>query len=320
MLNTDKKRKMQAVIALAAVAFVLCAAAIAGGAAYAKSGKARYKDERVESVSISSYEELAKIAEEISLNDNYSLCADIIIPADASLTIGSEARPFNGTFDGCGYSIIYRGDFAVRAPLFGAVSEKGTVKSLTVTGKRDLTDGNASAGLAYRNYGTIADCLINDYSVRVSGQGIVGGVVAYNYGSVKRCVAVADCVKSEDYVTLQKVTFGGVAGVNYGSIESVIGDVKLSNFAELDVADNVMGVVSNTSIGGVSGRNQGEIARAAVTLYRATGVYLCDMRESYTVCSQSREGVYNHDTVFNSLKFADDVWSLDLGMSLRGRA
>lgn len=58
---------------------------------------------------------------------NYRLTCDI----NASVTIGTDSRPFTGIFDGCGYSIT------CTKPIFTVIGKTGVLENLRITAVSD---------------------------------------------------------------------------------------------------------------------------------------------------------------------------------------
>jgi hypothetical protein len=191
-----------------------------------------------------------------------------------------DNKPFTGVFDGNGHTIsnfnynstetYYIGLFVyVEGPdseikNLGLIEPNvhagtGSVVGSLVGNLRDGTisncytiDGSITGyyigGLAGVNYsGSLLNCY---FTGDVSGDGGVGGLVAYNSGSVSKCYSIGDV--SGDY------DVGGLVGINAGgsisncySTASVSGDNTLGGL----VGYNHSGTITDSySTGGVSGR------------------------------------------------------------------
>ena len=166
--------------------------------------------------------------------------------------IGSDSRPYTGTFDGNGKTIsgLYinntSSDTAYQG-LFGYLGtsgdNKGTVQNLTVTGsvKSDYYVGGV---VGYNNGGTVTGCIFSG-SGSVSGSYYVGGVVGENSGSVINCYNTGSVT--------------GVTGVT-GSSDYVGGVVGSNNNASVENCYNigkVTGSADSSNVGGVVGQNNG---------------------------------------------------------------
>ncbi len=191
----------------------------------------------VRKIGISTYEELVEFAENVS-NDyqNYGkadvwLENNIMAPDNAAWTlpIGTNGKPFAGTFDGKGYIVVGL-DMALpdNGGLFGVIGEGGLVKDLVVINSSFSTKSAKSGGIAAVNYGTIDHCIsgVNvDYNLTVNlknGKKIhisdlnsmirgdcAGGIAAENYGTIIGS-------RNGSYVKGDKC--GGLVCVNYGDI------------------------------------------------------------------------------------------------------
>ena len=162
-------------------------------------------------------------------------------------SIGANARPFRGTFDGDGHTIsgirIY-GNYAM-VGLFGCV--EGEVKNLVLADAR-ISGTQQVGGIAGNNAGTILNCRVanNVYVKSIDSQcGWVGGIVGYNTGGrVSGCLSRA---------TIQKTGssgFGGIVGINNddGIIENCFvrgADIPSSPESGAIVGNSLSGTLSN---------------------------------------------------------------------------
>ena len=145
---------------------------------------------------------ISAIADLLAINDN--LDGHYVLDGDIDLTdcldggswtpIGTEDKPFTGTFDGNGYSIkgLYINSNSENQGLFGYMSgTNSAVRNLTVSGTVSVSGNNVSVGgvVGRNNGGAITNC---HNTVAVSGSKgdsiYVGGVVGYNSsGTVTNC-------------------------------------------------------------------------------------------------------------------------------------
>lgn len=144
--------------------------------------------------------------------------------------IGTNDNPFQGTFDGNNNTIsgirIYKGgnDSAdKRQALFGAVTNGGIVKRVTLTDAR-ITGYNEVGGIAGYTYScTIEDCTVAaDVCIHAvqSNTCYHGGIVGFNQaGPVRRCISRATLTVAN--LSSQK-DFGGIAGFNSNNITDCI--------------------------------------------------------------------------------------------------
>lgn len=172
-----------------------------------------------EVTAISSEEELRNI----EMTGSYKLTGDIALTSENWKALGTEDKPFAGTFDGNGYTIsgISIESELSNLGLFGIIGTGGTVKNLTVAGKIDRVSsksGGFIGGIAGKSSGTIQNCVNRVNINSITGSGIatqyVGGIV----GSVESAPAVIGCAN-----------LGSVAGKNY--VGGIAGQAKDSSIS-----------------------------------------------------------------------------------------
>ena len=140
--------------------------------------------------------------------------------------IGTDSNPFQGTFDGCNYTIsgirIYKGGAVSadgRQGLFGAVKSGGTVKRVNLYDTR-ITGKSYIAGISGENNGgTVEDCIVAaDVCIHavVTDAGYHGGITGHNSGTTttQRCLSrailtVVDATDCNNY--------GGITGYQSNS-------------------------------------------------------------------------------------------------------
>jgi len=116
---------------------------------------------------------------------HFALANNIILPLNSQdrpnfAPLFSDEKPFNGTFDGRGYTIknlyIYNTD-TYYTGLFASVGESGVVKNLKLADVR-IFGANYVGGIAGLSFGSITDCEVsgnityvpaNDYQVYIGG-------------------------------------------------------------------------------------------------------------------------------------------------------
>jgi hypothetical protein len=158
---------------------------------------------------------------------------------------------FQGDFDGKGFSIAH-----LYGGLFGVASETANITDVTVSiGQM----GQAFAGIAGTNYGTISRCSVSGTVSKGSA------LVSWNYGMITDCQSSIKMQGSWN-------TSGGIAGENRGTIFNCSFNGSLNNSyggGAGGVASFNMGkivncyssglIASDRWIGGIAGRNTGEI-------------------------------------------------------------
>lgn len=136
--------------------------------------------------------------------------------------IGTEETPFDGSYDGGGYTIS---EMTAGEPgssyqgLFGVIGVGGAVENVGLAGAR-VIGINCVGGIAGSNYGTVRNCYVtgsvegeSDAGRMVGGYSI-GGVAGYNEGEL------ADCYAACGVAGLNRA--GGVAGRNGGTVKNCV--------------------------------------------------------------------------------------------------
>ncbi len=151
--------------------------------------------------------------------------------------IGSDSRPYSGTFNGDGHTIsgLYiDNSTANNQGLFGCVYG-GTVKNLNVSGT--VSNVGAVGGIVNVNSGRVENCT---FSGSVKGSGVfVGGVVGNNGGTVENCYNTGKVTGSSDYSYI-----GGVVGYSSGGASVT----NCYNTGEVSGGEDVGGVVGYNAV------------------------------------------------------------------------
>lgn len=224
---------------------------------------------------ISNYEELEAFRDSVSEDGKtyegevVMLTADIDMYDPIGLTgnkyvwqpIGRDYRPFMGTFDGNGHkltNLYFEGTSDYRG-LFGYTGESAVIKNLTVSGS--VSTSNYVGGIVAYNNGTIENCR-NDVTVTASGD-YAGGVAGYN------CGTITDCSNTNTVSGSANSSYiGGITGFNGSnnriskcyntgdvSRSFIVGGIAGNNFGEIANCYNT-GTVNGASLtGGIAGRN-----------------------------------------------------------------
>jgi hypothetical protein len=200
------------------------------------------------------------------MRDHFQLINDIDLTGINFFFIGSELFPFSGVFDGNDYTIsnfTYDSNDRDYIGLFGCISgDNALIEDL------GLIDPNLDAGTG--KYvgslvvvvwnGTITNCYAERGSV--TGYDNVGGLVAYNRGTINNCYSTAT-VSGDSRVS-------GLVAINSGTINncystatvsgrSRIGGLVAENSGTITNCYSIATVSSGSSIGGLVGRNYGII-------------------------------------------------------------
>ena len=246
--------------------------------------------------------------------------------------IGTNANPFNGSFDGLGHTIsnlsITRNMYYVG--LFGEVGSTGIVRNTGMLGGSVHGGGYYDGILAGRNFGSISDSYTTGSLTGTSNS--IGGLVGGNNGTVSNSYSTATIGGANNT--------GGLVGINYGSISNsyatgaVAGgyDVGgLLGFNRSGTATNVYstGAVNGiANIGGLAGQNNGTVSNSyaagnahgtGATIAGLVGNNYGTVSDSYALGrvtgSSNLNGVANGGTVNNSFW---NITTSGLATSARG--
>ena len=166
--------------------------------------------------------------------------------------IGSDSRPYTGTFDGAGHTIsgLYIGSAADDQGLFGYVGTGGTVQNLSVSGS--VSGNNYVGGVVGQNRGTFENC---DFTGTVTGGWYVGGIVGYNGtgATVSNCYNTGQVNDSGNSV-------GGVVGYNDSSASVANCYYQTGKGATVGVGGTTGDNSSQTEIKSLEDFHSGEVA------------------------------------------------------------
>ena len=217
-----------------------------------------------------------KLGESVAAGTSYAgkyftLLSDIDMRGHSWSPIGTETDPFDGIFDGLGFTIenLNISD-ADTAGLFGYVT--GEVKNLTVEGS---LDGETAGGIAaVVDGGTISDCTNN----AVINGAVAGGIAgeARNASTLSRChnsaavsgsnlaggiVAFGDVNISDSYNTGKIDCTGSKTVSDYagGLIARIDGGSVVRSFNKGSVGLTGSGASAKDALGGIAGYNGGSI-------------------------------------------------------------
>lgn len=184
---------------------------------------------------------------------HFALANNIILPLNSQdrpnfTPLFSDEKPFNGTFDGRGYTIknlyIYNTD-TYYTGLFASVGENGVVKNLELADVK-IFGANYVGGIAGLSFGSIIDCEVsgnityvpaNDYQV------YIGGIAGR--GSLDKCNSAVE-IKVFGFNSTCYV--GGLAG--YSTSKSI---PDSSNTGNIIVKTTIRNSNNSTYVGGLVG-------------------------------------------------------------------
>lgn len=199
-------------------------------------------DSNTKTITIYSGEGLKVAADVVNSGDtdlNITLDNDIDLTGIDWTPIGTESRPYTGTFDGGTYTITglkidksgtdYVG-------LIGCLGSGGKVQNVTLT-NISVSGANCVGGIAGQNYGTVENCSVNG---TVTGKGFTdtGGIAGSNYGTISGCSAEGTVTGS--------VNVGGIAGGSYLGV-IIDGCHSTADVSGISSVGGVLGNLGNNS-------------------------------------------------------------------------
>lgn len=195
------------------------------GGVYAYFGEGSYKLEKIETITVTSVDDIKNYGMNIS-NNRINLANDIHI-TDESFCVGDKSREFVGTFDGCGYTVYF--DYPIgyiSTSFFSSIGEKGVVKNTKFVFADVAIAENAFSGVAKINYGTMQDCVV-EYNLQFNAKdGMFTPFVGVNCGTVKNIVVQGT------------FRYNPELDVNHLGLEPSDGDNELPNGDDSGAVDN----------------------------------------------------------------------------------
>ena len=206
---------------------------------------------------ICTLDDLKLLAENVNQGNNYynvhfRMMNDIDNAGEDYTPIGTQTNPFEGTFDGYGYTIsnFYINGYGKTYDgygVFGYIGQNGTVRSLKVNGTCVYYSEQQYIGIiAGRNHGEITMCE-STTTINVNGTqtDYIGGIAGYlgSTGTISYCTNNTDVFGG--YLFIQSRYVGGIVGYNdRGTVESCF---------------NYHQVRGQEYVGGIAGYNAGTI-------------------------------------------------------------
>jgi len=260
-------------------------------------GSGTYEDPYV----VSNAAQLAYLSDSVYAGNTYKgkyieLSCDIILndvtvdawfkTATQWYSIGGESHPFEGHFNGNGYTVsglYYGGTYYSQAGLFGYIGEGAVVENVDC--QCYITAFSDSAAICgYNAGGTIKGCSAGGYIDGYNAVGFIGGV---NEGTVTGCSSkgivrggefiggicgynfkdITEC-KNEANVISYSYECGGICSVNEGTVSdcyntgnvdanAITGGIASENFGVLTRCYNVGYIYGGSYVGSICGYNEG---------------------------------------------------------------
>lgn len=201
-------------------------------------------DSNTKTITIYSGEGLKVAADVANSGDtdlNITLDNDIDLTGIEWTPIGTESRPYTGTFDGNnktirGLEINQSGTDNVG--LIGYLGSEGKVQNV-VLANISVSGANYVGGIAGQTDGTVENCSVNG---TVTGQNQTGGIVGRNFSTISGCSA-------EGTVT-GNINVGGISGLCVPNYDTGTGSLIGSTIEGCHSTADVSGI---SSVGGVLG-------------------------------------------------------------------
>ena len=175
---------------------------------------------------------------------NCTLADNITLPAVAEdesnwTPIGTESRPYTGTFDGGTYTItgLTVNQTRENVGLIGCIGSNGTVKNVKLENVNITGDGYFVGGVAGTNYGTIENCSVD--GTLTNNRHYLGGVVGNNYGSIIGC-------SSSGTITGTSPNVGGIGGQSVGG--TIMACYSVANIKGRSSSGGVLGQTNRETV------------------------------------------------------------------------
>lgn len=179
---------------------------------------------------------------------NGKLTANINLNGKAWTAIGTSSNKFAGTLDGDEAHHYTVSGLKGSKGLFDYVDSTGKVKNLSVDAV--LTANGVVGGIVDFNDGTVENCLFSGSVTNSSSYGAAGGIVGKSEGEnsvVRNCVNTGS-IKNTTVSYGSTLSVGGIVGYTYGKVESCYSTGKV-------YADPAK--TTNKAIGGIAGAVKG---------------------------------------------------------------
>ena len=208
----------------------------------AEATEAYSYDSNTKTITIYSGEGLKVAADVVNSGDND---INIILDNDIDLSdidwtpIGTESRPYTGTFDGGTYTItgLTVNQTRENVGLIGCIGSNGTVKNVKLENVNITGDGYFVGGVAGTNYGTIENCSVD--GTLTNNRHYLGGVVGNNYGSIIGC-------SSSGTITGTSPNVGGIGGQSVGG--TIMACYSVANIKGRSSSGGVLGQTNRETV------------------------------------------------------------------------
>lgn len=208
----------------------------------AEANEAYSYDSNTKTITIYSGEGLKVAADVVNSGDtdlNIILDNDIDLSDIDWTPIGTESRPYTGTFDGGTYTItgLTVNQTRENVGLIGCIGSNGTVKNVKLENVNITGDGYFVGGVAGTNYGTIENCSVD--GTLTNNRHYLGGVVGNNYGSIIGC-------SSSGTITGTSPNVGGIGGQSVGG--TIMACYSVANIKGWSSSGGVLGQTNRETV------------------------------------------------------------------------
>lgn len=208
----------------------------------AEATEAYSYDSNTKTITIYSGEGLKVAADVVNSGDtdiNITLDNDIDLSDIDWTPIGTESRPYTGTFDGGTYTItgLTVNQTRENVGLIGCIGSNGTVKNVKLENVNITGDGYFVGGVAGTNYGTIENCSVD--GTLTNNRHYLGGVVGNNYGSIIGC-------SSSGTITGTSPNVGGIGGQSVGG--TIMACYSVANIKGRSSSGGVLGQTNRETV------------------------------------------------------------------------
>lgn len=250
---------------------------------------------------------------EIRQYREYVFTDDVTI---STTDINGTGYYFYGRLYGGGYTLtIAPGEGALTSPIFKVIDEGAEVERLNIEVAANIGQLGLSSGmavLAETNNGKIANCTLNASCVVIDAEcRESAALVVINKGDIE-CVClsvgefISDVANYDDWVT----SFGGIAAVNFGTINNILADVNFGMGAgRLPVFENGY---NNLKVGYIFGSAGSDASADNLYIFnseRETYSRACDVKylrkiangDQSPISMHSYSEIYSNSTLCNEL-------------------
>ena len=194
---------------------------------------------------------------------NARLVSNITMPDGmnwVAMEVGTSGSPYNGTFDGDGYTISNlsaasdsMASVFNNEGLFKTIGNDGVVKGLGMINPSVNPDSGYAGAICGTNYGLIENCYNLSGNIRVASM-YGGGIAGENEGTIKRCYNTGTV--TSEYGS----SIGGIAGYSH-------------NGGEIIDCYNTGDITGAWYVGGICGQLNGGSVENCYGIGKATATY-----------------------------------------------